>query len=119
MAPGIGLRDSHTTELAYVFGHDGSGLPLTGQDHRLSDTVIGYWTRFAASGTPNFALRLAALRELDDWPALWLRYEGAQPRVLSLRTPAGEAASFAAAHHCALWKSLGYPERLLLSVPKP
>ncbi|MBV9749525.1 MAG: carboxylesterase family protein, partial [Acetobacteraceae bacterium] len=118
VAPGVDLRDSHTTELAYVFGHDGSGNPLTGQDRRLSDAVIGYWTRLAASGNPNFALRLAALRELDDLPALWLRYEGSQPFVLSLRTPVGEASGFAAAHQCALWKSLGYPEELLLSVPK-
>ena len=119
VAPGIDLRDSHTTELAYVFGHDGSGNPLTGQNRRLSDAVIGYWTRFAASGNPNFALRLAALRELDDWPVFWLRYESSQPLVLSLRLPVGQATNFAAAHHCALWKSLGYPEKLLLSVPKP
>ena len=118
VAPGIDLRDSHTTELAYVFGHDGSGNPLTGQDRRLSDTVIGYWTRFAASGNPNSALRSAAPRELDDGLVPWPRYDGSQPQVLSLRTPIGETTDFAAGHHCALWKSLGYPEKLLLSVPK-
>ncbi len=122
VAPGIDLRDSHTTELAYVFGHDGSGNPLTGQDRRLSDAVIGYWTRFAAGGNPDSAPPLAAPREPDDGLVSWPRYEGqhegSQPRVLSLRTPTGEATDFAAGHHCALWKALGYPEKLLLSVPK-
>ncbi len=116
--PGADLGDSHTTELAYVFGHTGSGQALAGQDRRLSDAVIGYWTRFAASSNPNNAPPGAAPRELDDAPTPWPPYEDSRPLVLSLRIPITQAAGFAAAHHCALWQSLGYPEKLLLSVPK-
>lgn len=120
MASGIDLLDSHTTELAYVFGHDGAGNPLMGQDRLLSNEVIGYWTRFAASGNPNFALRLAAvIQALGYRPVFWPRYEAAAPRVLSLRAQPTVSGDFAVAHQCALWASLGYPERLLTSVPNP
>ena len=117
-APGVDLLDSHTTELAYVFGHDGSGNALTGRDRLLSDEVIGYWTRFAGSGDPNHARRLAAVTQASGYrPVFWPRYKGSEPRVLSLRTEIREVDDFATAHQCALWKSLGYPEALLSSVP--
>jgi para-nitrobenzyl esterase len=117
-APGVDLLDSHTTELAYVFGHDGAGNALLGPDRLLSAAVIGDWTRFASSGDPNYALRLAAvIQALGYKPVYWPRYEGPQPRVLALQTPIRAVSGFAQAHHCALWQSLGYPEVLLESVP--
>ncbi len=118
VAPGIDLLDSHTTELAVVFGHAGSGQPLTGEDRRLSDAVIGYWTRFATSGNPNNASQDAGLRERDNSATPWPPFAGSRPPVLSLRFPIGQETDFAAAHRCALWQSLGYPEKLLLSAPK-
>jgi para-nitrobenzyl esterase len=46
----IGLGCFHGFELAYVFGT----LSVAGpEDRALTDTVIGYWTRFAATGDPN------------------------------------------------------------------
>jgi para-nitrobenzyl esterase len=42
---------SHTTELAYVFGIPGANWNDT--DRKLSDTMMSYWTNFAAKGDPN------------------------------------------------------------------
>jgi para-nitrobenzyl esterase len=57
--------------------------------------VIGYWSRFAASGSPN---GLGA-------PA-WPRYTIAGDQLLSLAPGATAAtAGFAADHHCAFWAS--------------
>jgi carboxylesterase type B len=54
--PGITLGAFQRTELAYVFGHDARGTPLSqGPDRDLSDAVIRYWTNSAASGNPNRA----------------------------------------------------------------
>ncbi len=117
-APGIDLGDSHTTELAYVFGHAQSEQSLDGQDYRLSDAMIGYWTRLAGSGNPNNAPVGAAPRSVDELPTPWPLYGTSRQLVLSLRLPIGPETDFAAAHHCALWQSLGNPEKLLLSVPK-
>jgi para-nitrobenzyl esterase len=52
---------SHAAELRYVFGT----IPpqtSTDVDRRLSEAMIGYWTRFAKSGNPNGA-------DLPQWPA--------------------------------------------------
>jgi para-nitrobenzyl esterase len=110
---GIVLGDSHTTELAYVFGHNGSGQTLIGQDRRLSDEVIAYWTTFARTGDPN---RLAAEasddEDLTHWPAFNETHE-----VLSLATSITIESNFAEVHQCAFWASLGYPEVLIESVP--
>jgi para-nitrobenzyl esterase len=49
----------HTAELAFVFGSLGHLMPRqvpyrpTAAEQALSDTMIGYWTRFAATGDPN------------------------------------------------------------------
>jgi hypothetical protein len=37
--------------------------------------------------------------------------------VQTLAKPVGQEADFVTAHQCALWASLGYPERLLTAVP--
>jgi para-nitrobenzyl esterase len=46
----------HGVELPYVFGTAdifSSLMPITQVDRDLSETVMGYWSRFAASGDPN------------------------------------------------------------------
>jgi para-nitrobenzyl esterase len=51
-------RVAHGMEVNFVFGND-YGPPLfpayalTGEDLTLSQTIGGYWTRFAATGDPN------------------------------------------------------------------
>jgi para-nitrobenzyl esterase len=110
---GIVLGDTHTAELAYVFGHNGAGQKLTGVDRRLSDEVIAYWTTFAATGDPN---RWGAGGSDDEDLAHWPAFNEAH-QVLSLATPITAESNFAEAHQCAFWASLGYPEVLIESVP--
>lgn len=116
----LALGDTHTSELAYVFGHDGSGAPLQGQDRALSEAIIGYWTSLATSSNPNAG---------PFWPAgprppfpgrdrpVWPRYLAARPWLLSLATPIARETDFAQAHRCAFWASLGNPQALIASVP--
>ena len=122
-APGLALGDSHTTELAYVFGHDGAGKALTGADRVLSNQVIAYWTSLAAAGNPNrddsvFAPFAGPLPGREDRPP-WPRYRAPGGPVLSLASPPAVEEDFAAKHQCALWSSLGYPEVLIESVAAP
>jgi para-nitrobenzyl esterase len=116
-APGLALGDSHTTELAYVFGHDGAAKPLAGADAVLSNRVIAYWTSLAAAGSPNhdndrFAPIIGPLPGRED-RTVWPRFAGAGGPVLSLASPLAVEENFAAKHQCALWLSLGYPEVLI------
>ena len=46
----LDLRALHGAEIAYVFG---SPPPPTEDDRVLGDSIQGYWTRFARSGSPN------------------------------------------------------------------
>ncbi|GAN76087.1 carboxylesterase/lipase family protein [Acidisphaera rubrifaciens] len=87
--PDIPLGDAHTTELAYVFGHDGEGKPLAGHDAALSARMIAQWTG-ATAGAPfeTFAEPAAAPRDFGE------------------------------AHHCLFWASIGGPEALFVSVPR-
>jgi para-nitrobenzyl esterase len=46
----------HAVEIPYVFGNVGlfsSMGKLEQADYELSDAIMGYWTRFAATGNPN------------------------------------------------------------------
>jgi para-nitrobenzyl esterase len=74
---------AHSYELPYVFGNLLSEGPLAGgysaADHRLSGTIVEYWTRFAKSGDPND-------RPLPSWPRFndasrpYMRLSGALPQ---------------------------------------
>ncbi len=122
-APGLALGDSHTTELAYVFGHDGAGKRLAGANRGLSNQVIAYWTSLAAAGNPNrdndrFAPITGPLPGRED-RTVWPRFAGAGGPVLSLASPIAVEEDFAAKHQCALWSSLGYPEVLITKAATP
>jgi para-nitrobenzyl esterase len=43
----------HGTEYPYVFDTHDPWLPTTRVDRRVTDQVMGYWTRFARTGNPN------------------------------------------------------------------
>lgn len=95
-APGIDTRDAHTTELAYLFGHDGAGDPLpAGVDRRLSDEMIDWLGWFAHSD------RL--LRSSVD-------------QVVTLSTPPALSNSFGASHQCGFWTALGIKPSLIDSI---
>ena len=122
---GLALGDSHTTELAYVFGHDRNGARLPTQaDRVLSADVIDYWTNFALTGDPNRELNgrgragLADLIEdVVERRGYWPRFAVSSGLVQELSTPIRSKGGFADAHQCALWASLGYPGKLLTTLP--
>lgn len=43
----------HGMEITYVFGSRLPWMPREPIDEKLSDAMMGYWTRFAATGDPN------------------------------------------------------------------
>lgn len=54
--PGDDAGAFHSSELWYTFGTlDRSWRPMTEADHRLSDTMLDYWTNFMKTGDPNGA----------------------------------------------------------------
>jgi len=119
------LGDSHTTELAYVFGHDGRGNRLpTRADRLLSAQMIDYWTNLAASGDPNTEVNRRGQGTLQGDAETtakrrpsWPRFTELSNLVQVLAKPVSQEGDFATRHQCALWASLGYPEHLLTTVP--
>ena len=96
------LGAAHSTELQYVFGR----VPVldtvpsfTPAQLALSERMIGYWTRFAATGSPNGP-------DAPHWP----RFAVPGNRMRQL-VPDGTApgTGFAADHHCAFWAGLAGP----------
>ncbi len=51
----------HAAELPYVFGTMSPPTPWTDIDRHVSNTIMSYWTQFAASGDPNSP-------GLPEWP---------------------------------------------------
>lgn len=50
-----GLGVYHASELPFVFGNLSARSGMAADDRAFSDQLIGYWTRFAATGNPNGA----------------------------------------------------------------
>ena len=52
--PGDNAGAFHSSELWYMFGTlDRCWRPFEEKDHKLSERMVGYWTNFAKTGTPN------------------------------------------------------------------
>jgi len=84
----------HGSEALYLFIVGGVAAPFTPDQQNLSETMVGYWTRFAASANPNFV-----------GAPEWLPYDPQIDQFQSLipPTPAVES-TFAADHLCSsLW----------------
>jgi para-nitrobenzyl esterase len=88
----------HASELQYLFKVTPSipsPVPMTAGQMKLSDRMIGFWTRFAKTGNPN-----------ADSRSVWPPYVGATDNALLLQPgPGGVSvtADFAARHHCVFW----------------
>ncbi|MDF3301746.1 carboxylesterase/lipase family protein [Streptomyces tropicalis] len=86
------LGAPHASELPYLFDLGGRPRALTAAQHRLADTMIDYWTRFARTADPNGPAS-------PPWP---------RQAVLSLApdhiVPTHTVRS---RHHCGFWDALG------------
>jgi para-nitrobenzyl esterase len=101
------LGSAHSTEIEYLFQTmpdigvtprpDNITPPFTAAQFALSDQIMGYWARFAATGDPN-----------GDGAPLWPAFTPAQHQIQEL-APAGTApqTGFAAEHQCTFWDSTG------------
>jgi para-nitrobenzyl esterase len=49
----MGLGCCHGSEIPYVFGNLAPAMGYADADQELSTQIMGYWTRFAATGDPN------------------------------------------------------------------
>ncbi|MGW3289176.1 carboxylesterase/lipase family protein [Streptomyces sp. NPDC001002] len=89
--PPFPLGAPHASELPYLFDLGGRARDLTPAQHRLADTMIDYWTRFAGTADPNGPAS-------PRWP---------RGTVLSLApdhvVPTGTAG---VRHHCGFWGAL-------------
>ena len=88
----------HASELPFVFQPAAATAAtfFTPAELRLSDRMIGYWTKFALSGNPNG-------RAAPGWE----RFTNRENSFQSLAPDAtGSVTTFAADHRCAFWASL-------------
>lgn len=89
--PPFPLGAPHASELPYLFDLGGRPRDLTPAQHRLADTMIDYWTRFARTADPNGP-------SSPYWP---------RQRVLSLAPDqVVPTRTTRLRHHCAFWDAL-------------
>ncbi|TRV81514.1 carboxylesterase family protein [Streptomyces sp. 130] len=88
------LGTGHMTDLAYLFENE-LFEPLDAAQAGLSETVVGYWSRFASTGRM-------------DGPGLpaWRRFTDGDAYVQRLASGRVGRTDFAADHHYAFWKGL-------------
>ena len=89
---------AHASEIQYLLHLTPTPLvpsppALSADQQKLSDQMIGYWTRFAATGDPNDGHRPA-------WPRVAVGTE----QILSLLPPSASIETgFTGDHQCAFW----------------
>ncbi len=96
----IDLGAYHAAEIPYVFGTPSVETPFTEVEQTLSDAMIGYWTRFAATGDPNGG-------DARQWPRL-----GDDARHLSAGTAITPGTN-ARGGACTFWRGVALREPLL------
>jgi para-nitrobenzyl esterase len=93
----IPLGSYHAADLAFLFDSPlrGGHAPLDADQEALARAMVGYWTQFARTGTPN-------RWGLPPWP----RYDPDTDVHMSLEPPLPQARTgFAAEHKCDFWDS--------------
>jgi para-nitrobenzyl esterase len=93
-APGGRTGAAHTKELSYLFHQS----ELTPPQQQISDTMIRYWTNFAATGDPNGT-------DLEVWPV----YTPDKPMIMTFHADriSAEADLYTRAK-CKFWAQQGY-----------
>lgn len=86
------LGAPHASELPYLFDLGGRPRDLTAAQHRLSDSMIDYWTRFARTTDPNGP-------SSPHWSRRTV-LSLAPDHIVPTRTAQTR-------HHCAFWNTLG------------
>lgn len=95
--PGFPTGAFHSSEVAYLF--DTPTFDLNAEQRALSDQMVTYWTRFAATGNPN-------ARGLPAWPAYRGDRHGAGVPVQSLAPNAIRQIDASTEHNCGFWADL-------------
>ncbi|GAA2776084.1 carboxylesterase/lipase family protein [Streptomyces rameus] len=90
--PPFPLGAPHASELPYLFDLGGRPRDLTAAQHRLADTMIDYWSRFARTADPNGP-------SSPRWPRRAV-LSLAPDHIVPTRTAHPR-------HHCAFWDALG------------
>ncbi len=85
----------HGADLQYLFADEQLPGPITPAQRQLSETMIGYWTRFASTGNPN-----------GGGQPQWLPFRSGD-HVQSLAPAHIGPADLAQEHQCTFWQSLG------------
>jgi para-nitrobenzyl esterase len=103
------LGAAHSTELQYVFQRVpalDTVPPFSSAQLTLSDQIIAYWTRFAATGSPDRGMQRDAGQATPYWPRFSVRQPDVQELVPGASAPQSSA-QFAAAHQCGFWSGFG------------
>jgi para-nitrobenzyl esterase len=97
------LGAAHSTELQYVFQRIpllDAIPPFTTAQLALSNLMIGYWTRFAATGSPN-----GGPGKAPYWPR-WPGSAGPIQELVPSNTAPESFATFFAFHRCGFWAAI-------------
>jgi para-nitrobenzyl esterase len=97
------LGAAHSTELQYVFQRVpflDTVPPFTHAQLELSDLMIRYWTRFAATGSPN-----GGAGKAPHWPR-WTGSTGPVQELVPAKTGPESFTKFFAFHNCGFWASI-------------
>ncbi|HKN54440.1 MAG TPA: carboxylesterase family protein, partial [Amycolatopsis sp.] len=92
--PGFPPGAFHGAETEYLFDLFGTAAPLTPDQQRLADQLIRYWSRFAATGSPNG----------EDSPR-WPRFRPSDVQSLAPGEGGIHQVDLSAEHNCDFWRS--------------
>jgi carboxylesterase type B len=93
-------RAYHGDELLALFQEETSFPGGTTPSAGFQSLMQGYWTQFAASGTPNGAS--------DGGAPVWPTYEGADQPYLTLSDPTPTAGTMLRSAQCDFWDAQNY-----------
>jgi para-nitrobenzyl esterase len=98
VSPEFGPGATHGWDLDYLFPSTPSGQLTTPARRALSRAMIGYWTRFAATGDPSGS------GSDPSWPRLTVgAVHGGTDRMLLTPAKIAPVSGTWSAHHCDIW----------------